>query len=146
MHHVGHFPRIFRNATSCRPVSSCPKLRRIVVSSKLRWPFMSRHVVISQKTRIISTEVNCANSQEAAWKYVSVPTSFSMQQPCGEDWVTCSKSEPNTFADTHYKSSRLPQVIYVIITHRQMTGKVTTIVHNYVGSSRSGMHKSPATS
>jgi len=40
----------------------------------------------------------------------------------------------------------LPQVIYVIITHIQMPGKVTTTVHNYVGLSGSGMHKSRVTS
>lgn len=60
-------------------------------------------------------------------------------------WVTCSKSEPNTFADTHYKSSRLPQVIYVIITHRLMTGKVTTTANNYVDPSRSGIYISCVT-
>jgi len=46
---------------------------------------MSGHGVISQKTKILSTEVNCANSQAVSWKYVSVTTSFSTQRRCGED-------------------------------------------------------------
>jgi hypothetical protein len=82
----------------------------------------------------LSTEINCAKIQEAARKYVSGPASFSMQQPCDEDWLG------NTSADIHHKSSRLPQAIHVIVTHRQISGKMTTTVNNYVGPSRSGMY------
>lgn len=138
--------QVFRNITSCRLVSSCPTMWRIAVSSKLRWLFISRHGAISEKTRILSKKLTVPTVRwlhGSTWVY---PRHLVCCGPVAKTvWVTRSKSEPNTFADTHYKS-RLPQVIYVIIKHRLMTRKVTTTVNNYVGPSRSGMHISCATS